>query len=254
MSPQQRCLPVSRTAKVTAQVAVGACSVGFSRDAPCYAGVAVADAAAAFQAATSGGAIAVQSPLTLHDEATGTSQCVAEVKLYGDVVLRFVSGSYKVQPMVCTGILWSPINGSTAHLIRAALACRWNSAAPAGSVLQTASTPALKAQLQQACLECRGLTWQGTSMWTPPPSRMASSGWTMLWATCTICMRRWTTSKRCLDFTSLQSSPQRWAAHAKPKALCKMLACASNQQGSQAQPDTRSAGCGCVLHLCAIHR
>ena len=66
----------------------------------------------------------MQPPLTLHDEATGTSQCVAEVKLYGDVVLRFVSGSYKVQPMVCLGILCSPIHGSTALLIRAAWACR----------------------------------------------------------------------------------------------------------------------------------
>ena len=123
--------------------------------APCCAGVAVADAAAAFQLATSGGAIAVQPPLTLHDEATGTSQCISEVKLYGDVVLRFVSGSYKVPPMVCNGTVWCPSSVVQPVLITALVACLcgkqqccccWKQR----TVWQTASTTAPKTQLQQA--------------------------------------------------------------------------------------------------------
>ena len=42
------------------------------------------------------GATAVQPPTTLADAATGTEQTVAEVALYGDVVMRFVSGSFQV--------------------------------------------------------------------------------------------------------------------------------------------------------------
>ena len=56
----------------------------------------MADAKAAFETAVANGAQAVQPPTELHDKATSTSQCVAEVALYGDVVLRFVSGSYQV--------------------------------------------------------------------------------------------------------------------------------------------------------------
>lgn len=35
-------------------------------------------------------------PTLLEDEASNTEQMVAEVQLYGDVVLRFVSGSFQV--------------------------------------------------------------------------------------------------------------------------------------------------------------
>jgi len=59
-------------------------------------GISVADAGAAFEAAVGHGAVAVQPPTTLADEATGTEQTVAEVSLYGDVVMRFVSGSFQV--------------------------------------------------------------------------------------------------------------------------------------------------------------
>ena len=61
-----------------------------------HAGIEVADARAAFEAATSNGARPVQPPTELRDEATSTSQTVAEVVMYGDVVLRFVSGTYQV--------------------------------------------------------------------------------------------------------------------------------------------------------------
>ena len=62
----------------------------------CYvvqnAGIDVDDAAEAFRIATAHGAVAVQPPTPLRDESTGGQQVVAEVLLYGDVVLRFVSG------------------------------------------------------------------------------------------------------------------------------------------------------------------
>jgi 4-hydroxyphenylpyruvate dioxygenase len=54
-------------------------------------GVAVEDAAAAFAAAVAAGARAARPPSTTLD-ASGASQTTAEVELYGDVVLRFVSG------------------------------------------------------------------------------------------------------------------------------------------------------------------
>lgn len=54
------------------------------------------DAAQAHQKATANGAVSRVEPVTLKDEASGTEQVVSEVHLYGDVVLRFVSGSYKV--------------------------------------------------------------------------------------------------------------------------------------------------------------
>ena len=59
------------------------------------AGVEVADARQAFEAAVAGGATPVQPPTLLEDAASGTQQTVGEVALYGDVVLRLVSGSYK---------------------------------------------------------------------------------------------------------------------------------------------------------------
>ena len=54
------------------------------------------DAAEAHKQATSHGARSALEPTTLKDEATSTEQVVSEVELYGDVVLRFVSGSFQV--------------------------------------------------------------------------------------------------------------------------------------------------------------
>lgn len=54
------------------------------------------DAADAYAKATANGAIGKLEPTPLRDEATGTQQLVSEVHLYGDVVLRFVSGSFQV--------------------------------------------------------------------------------------------------------------------------------------------------------------
>lgn len=56
----------------------------------------VADAKQAYEASVANGAIGVQPPTNLRDEAEGTEQIVAEVSLYGDCVLRFVSGNYQV--------------------------------------------------------------------------------------------------------------------------------------------------------------
>ena len=54
------------------------------------------DAREAFEASTANWAIPVQPPTVLRDEASGTEQVVAEILLYGDCVLRFVSGSFQV--------------------------------------------------------------------------------------------------------------------------------------------------------------
>jgi len=51
-------------------------------------GIAVEDAAGAFAASVAGGGIPVLPPLTTIDAATGQAQTIAEIKLYGDVVLR----------------------------------------------------------------------------------------------------------------------------------------------------------------------
>jgi hypothetical protein len=56
----------------------------------------VDDAEAAYNTSVQHGAVSVLAPVTLTDEPTGTTQVIAEVKLYGDVVLRFISGSFKV--------------------------------------------------------------------------------------------------------------------------------------------------------------
>jgi len=60
------------------------------------AGVLVQDAAEAHKQATLHGARSVLEPTTLKDEASSSEQVVSEVELYGDVVLRFVSGSFQV--------------------------------------------------------------------------------------------------------------------------------------------------------------
>lgn len=79
------------------RAAAAAVVVGCMLKVLCTAGVLVEDAAEAHRKATAGGAISKVEPVTLKDEATGTEQVVSEVHLYGDVVLRFVSGSYQVR-------------------------------------------------------------------------------------------------------------------------------------------------------------
>ncbi|KAK9805108.1 hypothetical protein WJX73_009028 [Symbiochloris irregularis] len=58
-------------------------------------GILVTDAAAAYKIAVQNGAVSAAEPVTLTDKATGQEQTVAEVLLYGDVVLRLVSGSFQ---------------------------------------------------------------------------------------------------------------------------------------------------------------
>ncbi len=48
------------------------------------------DARAAYEASVASGGKGVLPPLELTDSETGTTQTVAEVSLYGDVVLRWV--------------------------------------------------------------------------------------------------------------------------------------------------------------------
>jgi len=53
----------------------------------------VDDATAAYEASVENGGVGVLAPATLHDAATGTEMVMSEVKLYGDVVMRFISPS-----------------------------------------------------------------------------------------------------------------------------------------------------------------
>ncbi len=55
------------------------------------------DASEAFTQSVANGAIPVLEPVQLRDELSGGTLVLAEVKLYGDVVLRYISGSYEVQ-------------------------------------------------------------------------------------------------------------------------------------------------------------
>ncbi|GLC38696.1 hypothetical protein PLESTB_000591400 [Pleodorina starrii] len=57
-------------------------------------GLLVDDARAAYEISVANGGKGVLPPLELTDAATGTTQTIAEVTLYGDVVLRYVSGSF----------------------------------------------------------------------------------------------------------------------------------------------------------------
>ncbi|KXZ47898.1 hypothetical protein GPECTOR_32g511 [Gonium pectorale] len=57
-------------------------------------GLLVEDARAAYEASVAHGGKGVLPPLELKDTASGATQTVAEVLLYGDVVLRYVSGSF----------------------------------------------------------------------------------------------------------------------------------------------------------------
>jgi 4-hydroxyphenylpyruvate dioxygenase len=55
----------------------------------------VNDAAEAFRISTENGGVPVAAPVTRSDPASGTSLTWAEIKLYGDCVLRFVSGDFQ---------------------------------------------------------------------------------------------------------------------------------------------------------------
>jgi 4-hydroxyphenylpyruvate dioxygenase len=58
-------------------------------------GIRVADASVAFAACVENGGVPVQEPLTMTGEDGSSSMVIAEVQLYGDVVLRYVSGTYQ---------------------------------------------------------------------------------------------------------------------------------------------------------------
>ena len=61
------------------------------------AGVLVEDARQAHDVSVAHGARSVLPPRELADAASGTSQVVSEVALYGDVVLRYVSGTFQAR-------------------------------------------------------------------------------------------------------------------------------------------------------------
>jgi 4-hydroxyphenylpyruvate dioxygenase len=57
-------------------------------------GIQVANTEAAFNTAVSNGGVPLLAPQTLVDNATGETCVVAEVKMFDDVVMRFMSGNY----------------------------------------------------------------------------------------------------------------------------------------------------------------
>ena len=69
-----------------------------------HAGVLVEDAAEAYRLAVANGARGCLQPATLHCQSSGQDQTVAEVELYGDVRLRFVSGSFQVGAGIPSGV------------------------------------------------------------------------------------------------------------------------------------------------------
>lgn len=69
-------------------------------------GLLVEDAADAYEEATANGGVGVLPPTRLEDVegGAGGGAVISEVKLYGDVVLRFVSGDYRVRPVLCDSV------------------------------------------------------------------------------------------------------------------------------------------------------
>lgn len=58
-----------------------------------FAGLAVGDAATAHQVATANGGVSTLEPQEVSEKVSGYKAVLSEVKAYGDVVLRFVSGT-----------------------------------------------------------------------------------------------------------------------------------------------------------------
>eukprot|EP00191_Tetraselmis_sp_GSL018_P011945 CAMPEP_0177604452 /NCGR_PEP_ID=MMETSP0419_2-20121207/16125_1 /TAXON_ID=582737 /ORGANISM="Tetraselmis sp., Strain GSL018" /LENGTH=329 /DNA_ID=CAMNT_0019098435 /DNA_START=90 /DNA_END=1076 /DNA_ORIENTATION=+ len=75
-------------------------------------GLSVADAAEAWRVSTANGARGVLPPTTIEDPESGTAQELCEVELYGDVVLRFVGGTFK-GPGIAGYKAEAPPEGST---------------------------------------------------------------------------------------------------------------------------------------------
>jgi 4-hydroxyphenylpyruvate dioxygenase len=58
-------------------------------------GITVDDASEAYNVAVANGAHGVLAPTTLHDEKSKTSATISEIKMFGDSVIRWISGDYK---------------------------------------------------------------------------------------------------------------------------------------------------------------
>lgn len=71
----------------------------------------MADAKEAYEQSTAHGAIGVTPPAVLRDDASATEQVIAEILMYGDCLLRFVSGSYQVMLPIHTLILLTSARG-----------------------------------------------------------------------------------------------------------------------------------------------
>ena len=154
------------------------------------------DAAEAYRIATAHGGVGVAPPTTRTDAASGTSLTWSEVQLYGDCVLRFVSGDYEVgacvRAFVSVWVWWwwwfrslcfDPEGSRVpAVLVTPELQPR----RPSIHSLQhppATATPPRPWSFPRACR--RAPSSPATSPWkTRPKSPTACSAWTMRWATC----------------------------------------------------------------------
>lgn len=98
--------------------------------APAAPGLLVDDAAEAYAQATANGGAGVLPPTAIADceGGAGGSAVVSEVKLYGDVVLRFVSGDYKVGGQRHLAGLWGRARAGPGAWPRAGLGMHLGSA------------------------------------------------------------------------------------------------------------------------------
>lgn len=91
---------------------------------PCFttaaAGLIVDDAHQAYEQSVANGAKSVRGPVDLKDDSG--SAVVSEVELYGDVVLRFISGDFKVR---ARRVGKGRGGGFTQPLLLAVLFCGW---------------------------------------------------------------------------------------------------------------------------------
>ena len=70
----------------------------------------MADASEAYKISTKNGAIGVLEPQSLTDKANGDTMVISEIKMFGDVVIRWLSGSYS-GPMLPNYRLTEAVNG-----------------------------------------------------------------------------------------------------------------------------------------------
>ena len=115
----------------------------------------MADAETAYRAAVQNGAVSAQEPTLLTDAATGAQQTVAEVQLYGDVVLRLVSGPFQVAAEFVYSLIFACTSTGTCLLHASELV------SIAGRLDNAACPVHLSLQQEQALYQADAISMQG---------------------------------------------------------------------------------------------